>query len=102
MSTGLLSPRSVLVVKRGGAREALDDRAIGAAVTVTALDQVREGRTHLCEQRNLPVELLDVAQGEIPDFAARPVLVRPQTQEIADLFDREAEVAGTADESEAV
>lgn len=53
------------VVAMGGerrrTRQALDDRAIGPVAAVAAIGQVREGRTHLAEERDLGIQLIDMA-----------------------------------------
>src|SRR6185312_6807357 len=74
----------------------------GPVATVAAVGEVGEGATHFLEQRDLLVELGEVGEGERLDVPAGAAAIAPQPQQLADFLDGKAEVAGAADEAEAV
>ena len=61
-----------------------------------------QGRLHRAERGKLLVEFRDVRLGERLHLPARSTPVLPQTEQFADLLDREPQVAGVADEAQRV
>jgi hypothetical protein len=58
-------------------REVLEDRAIGAIVSVTVLGEMREGVAHRLQLANLLVELARVTGRELLDVTAGAPAVLP-------------------------
>ena len=82
------------------ALKSLDDRALGPLVTVAVLREMPEGGGHLLQLPRLPLEDVDVLEGDPLHVRAGAIPIPPQGDEFPDLLDGEAEVAGPPDEAE--
>ena len=82
--------------------EALDDGAFRAAVALAGAGEVLQRVGHLVELARPPLELGDVPESDRLHLGVAAVPVAPEAQEIADALGRETEVAGAADEGQAV
>src|SRR5687767_1510945 len=80
--------------------QALDDGALGPVVALAAMHEMLERRLHGMQLGQLRVELVEVDLGQRLDLPARAAPVLPEAEELADLLDREAQVARLADEAQ--
>src|SRR5688572_651728 len=80
----------------------LEDRAVGPAVAVAVPRKLLERAAHGLEFLLLALELAGARPRQRLYISARPAPVLPQGEQLGDLVDREAEVSGTADETQGV
>ena len=83
-------------------RQPFDYRAIGAVVAVAGIGEIGESGAHFAHERDLAVEIADVADGQRLDLGTFALAVAPEAEQVADFVDGKAEVAGAADEAEPV
>src|ERR1700712_5534816 len=84
------------------ALKTIEDRAIGALVTVAASDQIAQRRSHAPQFGDTSLKIGKMCGGELVHFAARPVPVAPERKQGGYFGHGEAEFAGAADEAQLV
>lgn len=84
------------------AGEAFDNWAVWAVIAIAGVGQRIERVAHFAHQGNLGVEMGDVFFGQLFDIGAGATAIFPQAQQVPDFTEGETQVAGTADEGEAM
>jgi len=69
-------------------------------ITVACGCQFLDGITHSDERRDLGVDLADMVESQALDVGAGTLFVMPEVKKPPDALDREAEIAGAADEAQ--
>lgn len=71
----------------------VDEGTFGTIVAMAILRKVQQAGAHCRQRGRLAVQPVRLGQRHRLHLGARPVIVAPQVQQLANLFDREAEVA---------
>src|SRR5215212_1260740 len=87
---------------RRQAAEIIENRALRASIAATVSCEVCKGRAHRLQLLDLAVQLCHMLQRKALDLLAGAALVLPETHEVADLLDGEAQSASPADEPQLV
>ncbi|MNL58390.1 hypothetical protein D3C87_1820200 [compost metagenome] len=73
---------------------------MGAVVAVAGVDEHGQGMSHVLQALDLLFQSVDVALGHALDLGALAGFVAPEAEKVADLGDREPQVAGAPDEAQ--
>lgn len=76
----------------------VDEGTFGTIVAMAILRKVQQAGAHCRQRGRLAVQPVRLGQRHRLHLGARPVIVAPQVQQLANLFDREAEVARIGNE----
>lgn len=82
--------------------EGRDDGAIRPPVTMASFGEIEQRISHRLQCKSLAVKVVGARQSEALDVDALAVAIVPQSQQRADVLDREAQIARVRDEAEAV
>lgn len=80
----------------------IDNRAIGPIIAVAGACQLSQRTTHRVESADLASKLSRPRFSQRLHLRARPLPIRPKSQQHADFLDRKSEVACVGNESQAV